>query len=208
MKIIKCEQNSPAWYAARIGRATASNFHRIISPTGEKSRQWEVYAHEILAEEIVGHSIEGYQSADMAEGNRREEESVSYYELIKKIDTQRVGFITTDDGSFGCSPDRLVGDDGMLEMKNPKHGTFVGYLLGLNGPKDYWPQIQGGLLISERKWTDFMPYFPEMPELIIRVERDEPYIASMYTMLSDFNNKLAKKRQQLIASGYLKQRCE
>ena len=198
------EQGSPDWLACRVGIVTASNFFRIISPTGEKSKQWEGLAHEILAEEIVGHAIEGYKSADMEEGNRREEESVNYYELKREVDTVKVGFITNDDGTLGCSPDRLISSDGLLELKNPKHGTQVGYLLNGKLDQAYFPQLQGQLYITERQWVDIVSYFPEMPELIVRVERDEPYIKSMAEMLAEFNDKLAKKRNRLIELGHIK----
>lgn len=205
MIIIDCQQNTTEWHTARLGKATASKFDKIITPGGEKSKQWEAYAHEILAEEMVGHAIDGYQSFDMTEGTRREEESVSYYELTKGVDTQRVGFITNNAGTLGCSPDRLIGADGMLELKNPKHGTQAGYLLS-DGKisKEYWPQLQGQLYIAERQWVDIMSYFPEMPELIIPVGRDEAYIKLMDEMLQEFIVKLGKKRSLAIEKGYLK----
>lgn len=205
MIIIECQQNTPEWHRARLGKATASKFEKIISPTGKASIQWEAYAHEILAEEIVGHTIEGYKSADMEEGQRREEESVSYYEMKKGIDTVKVGFIANDAHTLGCSPDRLVGKEGMLEMKNPKHNTQVDYLLlEANVSKGYWPQLQGQLYVAERQWVDIVSYFPEMPEVIVRVERDEPYINLMASMLDEFIGKLAKKRARLMELGHLK----
>lgn len=205
MIIVDVEQGTDAWHQARLGIPTASKFEKIISPTGKQSIQWEAYAHEILAEEIVGRNIEGYRSADMEEGQRREDESVNYYELKKEIDTTKVGFITNDAKTIGCSPDRLVGKDGLLEMKNPKHGTQVDYLLlETNVAKSYWPQLQGELYVSERHWVDIMSYFPGMPEVVVRVERDEPYIRLMDEMLAEFNAKLAKKRSRLIELGHLK----
>ena len=209
MKIIDCEQNSPEWYAARMGMPTASKFDKIITGGGEKSKQWESYAHDILAEEVLGKPIEGFSSADMEEGKRREPESVAYYEFQRNVDTTAVGFVTNDAGTVGCSPDRFVADNGvvasggMVEYKNPKPSTYVAYLLGINGPKDYWPQLQGALYVCERQWIDFMPYYPGMPDLIIRVERDEPYIKLMDMMLQEFNAKLAKKRARLVELGHI-----
>lgn len=205
MKIVPCDQGSDDWYKARMGKATASKFEKIITPTGDKSKSWETYAHEILAEEIVGHAIEGYKSDDMVEGQRREAESVAYYELVKMVDTTKIGFITNNAGTLGCSPDRLVGKDGMLEMKNPKHGTQVGYYLkDEKAAREYWPQLQGGLYVAERKWIDVMSYVPEMPEEIIHVERDKDYIARMQDLLEDFLAKLALKRKRLIELGHIK----
>jgi hypothetical protein len=208
MIIIDCLQNTPEWDAAHIGIPTASKFDKIISPTGQASKQWEAYAHEILAEEIIGRRVEGYKSPDMSEGQRREEESASYYEMQTDMDTRKVGFLLNDARTLGCSPDRLVGEEGLVEFKNPKHGTPAGYLLaerrGCEIDREYWPQLQGQLYISERKWVDIVSYYPGMPALVVKVERDEPYINSMAQMLSDFNAKLAKKRARLIELGHLK----
>jgi len=204
MKIIDCIQKSPEWYAARIGIPTASAFEKILSPTGKVSTQWEAYAHSILAEEIVGHAIEGYVSKDMEEGIAREEESRAYYEMERSVDVVKVGFCTDDARTMGYSPDGFVGDDGLLEFKNPKHTTQVGYYLGddaLSG--EYWPQLQGGLLVTERKWVDIVSYFPEMPPHILRVDRDEAYIAKLADGIAEFNAKLAAKRQRLIGLGII-----
>ena len=203
MIILNLEQGTPEWEQARVGIATASNFAKIITPGGEKSAQWEAYAHEILAEEIVGKPIEGYKNAAMEEGNRREAESVAYYEMKQDVTTEAVGFIMNDARTLGCSPDRLVGKDGLFEAKNPEAHTHVGYLIDGKLGKKYWPQLQGQLYISRRQWVDAMSYFPEMPEKILRVDRDEKYIATMAVMLADFIEKLAVKRKKLVDMGYL-----
>lgn len=204
MIIHNVQQNTPEWDAARIGIPTASEFEKIISPGGEPSRQWEAYAHKILAEEMIGHAIKGFRSADMEEGQNREEESVLYYELQRDVSTTPVGFVTDDARTMGCSPDRFVGTDGLLETKNPLAHTLVGYMIDGKLDRAYWPQIQGQLLVTGRKWVDIVAYFPEMPEVIVRVERDLPYLESMARMLKDFNAKLNVKRQNLIRKGYMK----
>jgi hypothetical protein len=197
---------NPEWLKLRIGIPTASEFDKIITPTGKASTQWEAYAHKILAEEIVGHAIQGFvKTAAMEEGNARELESIQFYEFQKDVTTEPIGFITDDARTMGCSPDRLVGAEGLLEAKNPLAHTHIGYLLNANVDKEYWPQCQGGLMLAERAWIDIMSHFPEIPHLIVRVERDETYIALMRQMLADFNGKLQNKRKILIDRGYLKE---
>lgn len=200
---------NPEWLKLRIGIPTASQFEKILSPTGEVSKQWEAYAHKILAEEMLGCQIEGYKSQAMQDGNDREAESIAFYEFQKDVTCTHIGFITDDARTMGCSPDALVGDDGMLETKNPEAPTHIGYLLEghtlkENVAKKYYPQIQGALLISGRKWIDIQTDFPGLPRQITRIGRDETYIKKLADALCAFNNKLAAKRAKLIALGHLK----
>ena len=208
MIIHNVEQGTDEWRKARIGIPTASEFHKILSPTGEASKQWEAYAHKILAEEMLGHAIDGYKSQQMLDGIAREAESIAFYEFQRDVICKRVGFITDDERSMGCSPDALVGDDGILETKNPEAPTHVGYLLEgdklkENIAKKYYPQIQGALLITGRKWIDIQTDFPGLPRQITRVGRDEQYLRLMRQYILEFNKKLETKRARLIELGHL-----
>lgn len=203
MRIHNVEQGTDEWLKVRMGLPTASAFDRIITPGGDASKQWEVYAHRILAEEMLGRPIEGYKSAAMIEGNDREPESIAHYEFMYDVEGEKVGFITDDHMQWGCSPDRLIGTEGMLETKNPEPQTQVGYLIDGKLNTAYWPQLQGQLFVAERKWVDIMSYCPEMPPKIVRVVRDEPYIEKLITALIAFNKKLQAKRERLIELGHL-----
>lgn len=201
-------RENPDWLKLRIGIPTASQFEKIISPTGEASKQWEAYAHKILAEEMLGYAIEGYQSQAMLDGNAREAESIAFYEFQKDAVCSRIGFITDDARTMGCSPDALVGDDGILETKNPEAPTHVGYLLEgeklkENIAKKYYPQIQGALLITGRKWIDIQTDFPGLPRQITRILPDEPYLGLMRKYLLEFSKRLAVKRARLVELGHL-----
>jgi hypothetical protein len=200
---INCEQNTPEWEAAKVGVPSASEFDKILTPGGKPSEQAEAYAHRLLAEQIVGRMIDSYQSPAMADGNAREDESVAYYELQRSVTTERIGFCLTDDRAVGCSPDRLVGKEGLLETKNPLAHTHIGYLLGGKLDKKYWPQLQGQLFVTGRRWVDIVSYFPEIRPKIIRIERDEPYLALLSATLGRFCAMLADKREQLVKLGYL-----
>lgn len=209
MQLIDCEQGSIEWLQARIGIPTASGFEKIITPTGKASTQAEAYSEKLLAEYILGYPVETfYGNAHTDRGKELEPQAVKFYEVQKDVDTRPVGFCTDDARTMGASPDRLVGEDGLLEIKCPAPQTHVHYLLTGEIDKGYWPQVQGQLLVTGRKWVDWLSYHPEMPPVIIRVERDEEYLATMEKLLKEFTEKLEKKRLTLINKGYIERKAE
>ncbi len=204
MKTFDVEQGSEEWFAARVGIPTASKFDKILTPTGKASTQADGYAAELLAEIITGKPVQTFEKTPwMERGNELEAEAALYYELQNDIEVKAVGFCTDDLGLYGCSPDRLVGEDGLLEIKCPAPHTHVQYLLSGKVDNGYMPQIQGQLLVTGRKWCDWMSYNPEMPALVIRVERNEEYIANLKKELEGFAAKLAANKQALKDKGYL-----
>jgi len=137
-----------------------------------------------------------------------EEEAVSFYELQRDCETVKVGFITNDEGTIGASPDRLVGEDGLLEIKVPKESTHVSYLLKKAVDQAYYPQVQGQLWVSGRKWVDILSYHPEMPPALIRVERDEEFIAFLQSAVVEFSSALEKQAVEAAARGWIPEREE
>jgi hypothetical protein len=174
MKIIECAQISPEWWEARRGIPTASNFSKIMTPkTMKLSSQCEEYIAELIAEQICltpnyfteqGRPI----TKAMTDGIDNEPEARRFYEMEKNSTVQQVGFITTDDGRFGCSPDGLVGEDGGLELKCPMLKTQVRYYLNGGIPDEYITQVHGSLIVTGRKWWDFLSYCPGSPPVMIR----------------------------------------
>jgi hypothetical protein len=130
--------------------------------------------YELLAERAIGEPCVNYESTWMNRGGEMEREAVKFYEMERGVDTKTVGFVTSNDGRVGCSPDRLVGEDGLLEIKCPSAQKHVGYLLD-NPADDYRIQIQGQLYICEREWCDLLSYNPMMPEAIVRIKPDEAF---------------------------------
>ena len=190
------EQGSEAWHAARLGLPTASNFKKLFTATGKASTSAETYFYELLAERLTGKPSSEFTSEWMVRGTELEPEARATYEFIHDTQVEQIGFVYLDDRRHvGCSPDGLVGPDGLVEFKAPKASTHVKYLLAGKVPSDYVPQVQGQLWITGRKWCDFMSYHPDCDPLIVRVERDDKYI----TALSAEVDKLAKKLDTAIA---------
>jgi hypothetical protein len=184
------DQYSDKWDALRLGIPTSSQFDRIITPQGKPSAQWKKYACHLVAEKLLGRPVETYTSPFMERGSMLEADAVQGYEIAKQCETARIGFITNEEKTMGCSPDRLIGDDGLLEIKVPSPVTQVQYLVMGELGRAYWPQLQGQLYISQRKWVDICSWHPELPPAIVRVERDEEYIACLDSLLFDFNTFL------------------
>jgi len=190
MKIFECDQRSPEWDEVRLGIPTSSNFDKIITPTGRPSASATKYAYVLAAERISGHSESSYQSREMKEGNRREEESRLVYAMIKEAEVRQVGFCLSDCGRYGCSPDGLVGEDGLIELKNRTGKVAIEHLLENKLPPSVIPQVQGQLFVTGRQWCDYVSYYTGLPTLIIRVERDEEYLAVLGGLLESFFCKL------------------
>jgi hypothetical protein len=200
---LDCRQGSAEWIEARLGIPTASQYHRIITPkTGKLSSQAEGYAYELLAEELLGHSLDEGASDFMARGTALEQSAIRLYEFQRDVTTERVGFILRDDRLTGCSPDRLVDVDGGLELKCPSAKVHVGYMLGQDADA-YKCQVQGGLWLTGRDWWDWLSYNPEMAPVLIRFQRDEPFIARLAAVVDQFISYLDECRLRLVAGGYL-----
>lgn len=186
-------QYSEAWDRLRIGIPTSSGFEKIITPTGLESKQWKKYAHALIAERCLGRRLESFMSPWMERGHELEADAMAQYELMRDLETVEVGFVTTDDGKIGCSPDRLVGEDGLLELKVPAPNTQIDYILGDDLAKDYYPQLQGQLFVTGRQWVDIMAYHPEIPPVIVRMQRDEGYIDCMQVHLAKVTKYIDEK---------------
>src|SRR5215831_15984230 len=109
-------QYSDGYDRLKLGIPTSSHFHKIITPQGKPSKQWREYACVLIAERILQRTIEFYHSLPMERGLIVEAEAADWYEFDHDVTVQRAGFITDDSQAVGCSPDRLVGDEGLLEI--------------------------------------------------------------------------------------------
>jgi hypothetical protein len=180
MKTFDVEQGSDTWFELRRGRPTASSFNKILTPkTLKPSAQQDGYICELVGEclsLIPPEGVENYTNRAIRWGQQTEAEARSWYSMDRNCDVQRVGFITTDDDRFGCSPDGLVGEQGGLELKCPEPTAHIAYLLNPQSLLDaYKGQVHGCLIVCERKWWDLVSYCPlnDGPSaLCVRVEPD------------------------------------
>ena len=177
MKKIECEQGSQEWLAARLGVPSASQFSKIVTGKGGKSTQLEAYINQLVAEELTGETTLVYVNEHMKRGTELEPDARELYEALTGQSVEEVGFCLHDTVNAGCSPDGLVGEEGGLEIKCAAPATHVEWVKAGALPAKHLQQIMGCLWITGRKWWDFMSYHPTMKPLIVRVERDEEYIA-------------------------------
>jgi hypothetical protein len=189
-EIIDCEQGSAEWYQARLGLPTASEFATIMAKgrDGGESKTRKTYLLKLAGEIITGEPMESYSNGYMERGKELEEEARNLYALMHDVDPVCVGFCKNK--IAGCSPDSLIADDGGCEIKVAVPHIQAERLLRGDLPPEHKAQVQGGLWITERKWWDFISYCPKMPLLVVRVERDEGYIANLAGAVKSFNLEL------------------
>ena len=197
MIVINCEQRSEEWYNSRLGVPSASNYGKIVDGSGKPSKSQSGYMYKLAAERITGSREETYMSVAMEEGINREETSRWVYAMEYSVIVDEVGFCLDDSGRYGASPDGLVGDNGLVELKNPSGKVAVEYLLKGRLPSVYFQQVEGQLLVTGRDYCDFVSYFPGLPLFVIRVERDEEFLARLEDELNVFCDKLDKVCKEL-----------
>ena len=193
------KQGSPEWFQQRCGIPTASHFKELVTPkTRKPSAQAFGYLCRLVFERLVGEPYESESSSVwMDRGGEMEAEARRWYEWDRDCEVRQVGVVLRDDRSAGCSPDGLVGDDGLIEIKVPGGKVHVGYLLQADRLlADYVCQIQGELWICERQWCDLFSYHPSLPPVVLRVERDEELIEAIDTAVLALNAQM----QEALAS--------
>ena len=184
MKIVNCIQGSPEWFKARLGIPTSSNFDKLLQVSGKPSKQRTKYLYRLAGETITGIAEESYQSDAMLRGKEVEAEARELYQLINGVEVQEVGFCLAN--GYGASPDGLVGEDGLVEIKSPLIYSHVSYLIKGGLVEDYFQQLQGQLLVTGRKWVDIMSYYPALKPLVIRVARDESFLKALRVEIEVF----------------------
>lgn len=181
------EQGTPEWFALRAGRPTASNFKSIITSQMKPSTTLSTYAAQLAAEAFAGKPLEDWQGNEWTQrGTDLEPQARDMYAFLREP-VEQIGFIVNHDA--GCSPDGLVGDCGLVEIKclSPKqHVLALAYFeRHKRVPPDYVPQIMGQMLICDRAWCDMFFFHPELPPLIARTERDAKFDAALLAQIRD-----------------------
>jgi putative phage-type endonuclease len=185
-------QRDADWYAARLGKATASRFKDAIAAlkSGAPAQAQRDYLTELVVERLTQQPIQRFQNAAMTWGTEQEPAARAAYERITGRIVEETGFVAHDTLMAGCSPDGLVDWDGLIEIKCP-WGTANHIETLLNGmPAEHMPQVQGQMWITGREWCDFVSYDPRMPaELqlhVQRIQRDEAFIADLERRVTSF----------------------
>ena len=171
MIIIDCKQHSEEWHQVRLGIPTASMFHLLVKPKDKKpSASRAGYAKTLIAERLLGVALESVSTGFMDRGAELEESAVAYYDLDRGLTTTEVGFVLTDDRLAGCSPDRLVGDTGGLEIKCLSPAVHISNMISVN--PFYLLQVQGCMWITQREWWDLLFFHPDIQSFIVHIPRD------------------------------------
>lgn len=188
-------QGSDEWLQARCGILTASEMCRIITPTLKVAKNDKASAHlyELLAQRITGYVEPQYVSDDMLRGQQDEIEARLLY-AKHYAPVEEVGFITNDEWGFriGYSPDGLVGDDGLIEVKSRRQRFQAAMIVDWNVPPEYVLQLQTGLLVSGRKWVDFISYCGGMPMVTLRMHPHEETQAAIIEAATAFEKQMAQ----------------
>lgn len=203
------EQGTPEWHELRRGIITASEVKHILTPklkiaNNDKSRQ---LVYKKAAEIISGVVDDTFVSYDMERGTMLEPFAVGEYEK-HQAKTDACGFITNNRWGFkiGYSPDGLVGDDGLIEIKSPARKKHVEYLSGAILPEEHAVQVHTGLLVTGRKWADFISYYPGMDMCPVRVKPDATIHQSIVGAVAEFYaqvNEVVKDYQKAAKKGHV-----
>ena len=193
MRILQAEQRTPEWFAARLGKATASNFGNVLA--AKTTAAYRNYRVRLALERLTGKQEDVFQSDAMKQGTEREPLARIAYEALTGNLVEEVGFCLHDTLDCGASPDGLIDAVRGLEIKCPTPGKHCEYLRAKAEPPEYTAQIQGCMWITERTEWDFVSFCPEFPEnaqLIVRtIKRDDAYIEKLAAAVESFMEEVA-----------------
>lgn len=194
------EQGTDLWKQQRLGMVTASRFSDCWNPT---SKTADRYLADLLAELLTGEPSDDFESKETRHGKAHEDAAIESYERLCGFKTRKTGLIYLPGEPFiAGSPDRLVGDDGLVEVKCP-YRSAIHLLTVMRGrmPDEHKAQVQGNLWITGRKWADFVSYDPRVVEecrlFVVRVPRDDVYIAELSEVVKLFRDRLVQQIQVL-----------
>jgi hypothetical protein len=193
------EQGSPEWFRLRFGKVTASELNNLLTPQFElrKGEMPYTYLCTKLAESWRGQPLPGFTSFDTEQGEILQDEALPWYQFTFDKKVKYCGFIENDDGTAGCSPDGLIGEDNGIEIKCPAAHTHVKYLMAGGVPKDYLCQVHGSMFVTGfPRWT-FLSYRRGFPQLLVEVERSEAIISRIGEAIAKFHVDFAAGRKKI-----------
>lgn len=199
------EQGSDAWKAMRCGKVTGSRIADIVRKTRTGvSATRQTYLGQLVAERLTNTVRDGFKSPSMKWGNDAEPEARLTYSIMMGETIEQIAFVDHPRVAMsGASPDGLVGERGLVEIKCPDVDTHIGYLLGDAIPADYITQMQWQMACTERDWCDWVSFDPRMPEdmrlEVRRVERDDVMIAELEHQVMKFLAEVEDTIERLVA---------
>lgn len=197
------EQRTDEWFQARVGKVTASKVADVIAKTKSGYAASRAnYMAQLIAERLTGQPAESYCNAAMQWGIDTEPHARAAYEFHTDNVVTEVGFIVHPViAGSGASPDGLVEESGLVEIKCPNTATHIDTLLSGKVPKKYITQMQWQMACTGREWCDFVSFDPRMPEdmrlFVQRVDLDNGYINDLETEIMKFLDELNTKIHQL-----------
>ena len=198
------EQGSDAWFNIRIGKVTASRVADVLAKTKTGySTTRDNYMAQLVCERLTGQKGESFTNAAMQHGTETEPLARAAYEARYDVLVDEVGFVSHPTIEMsGASPDGLVGEDGLIEIKCPNTATHIETLLSESVPNKYYTQMQFQLACTGRKWCDFLSFDNRLPTelqmFVKRVPRDDVYIRLIEDEIVKFLGELDTKINQLM----------
>ena len=203
---VNIEQGSESWLEARCGIVTASEVHKLLTSKGAVATNQTAreYIAELAAERITGHVEDVYVSRDMELGTLNEPYARDGYAEYKGVQVDEVGFMVREyDGyKLGFSPDGLVSDEGLIEIKSRKPRIQINTILRDGVPNGNMAQIQMGLLVSGRKWCDYVSYSGGLPLWICRVLPDQHWQKNILEAVEQAEKAIQDLVQQFEVATY------
>ena len=192
------EQGSAEWLRERCGKITASRIADMMDrkKDGSPSAKSESYMHQLIVERLTGSVAEHFVNRSMLWGIEHEADARNLYEMRFDREVAAAGFIRHPDFEYtGGSPDGLVAQGGIIEIKCPETWTHLQTLQSQTVPEGYQPQIQWLLACTEREWCDFISYDPRITDHRLqlyarRVPRDEEWIARITQHVAMFEERI------------------
>jgi putative phage-type endonuclease len=193
---VAVQQGTDEWHELRRGKVTASRVADILAKTKTgASASRNNYLIELALQRVTKTIEPSYTNSAMEWGTQTEPQARVAYEVATHNFVDQVAFVDHPTIEwFGCSPDGLVGDDGLIEIKCPNSATHWEYYKSKEPPKKYWIQMQAQMAVTGRKWCDFVSFDPRMPErsqlLVVNVPRDSEFILFMEAEIKQFLNEV------------------
>lgn len=186
-------QGSDEWFAKRLGKVTASRLNDVMATlkSGGEAATRKNYRAQLIAERLTNTKADSFTNAAMQWGTDNEPIARANYEILRSIDVDQVDFVDHPEiGMTGASPDGLIGNDGLIEIKAPNTATHIEYLLAGVAPAEYHNQMLWQMECTDRAWCDFASFDPRMPEdmqlFIVRFNRDEERIKELRAAVIKF----------------------